>query len=58
MCAALGKLGFKTLCHTNVRDRAEFDALVKDRWRLVAMSHILDAAPLLPGISKACAQSK
>ena len=29
MCAALGRLGFKTLCHTNVRDRAEFDALVK-----------------------------
>lgn len=30
MCAALQKLGFKTLCHTNVRDRAEFDARVKE----------------------------
>jgi len=30
MCAALKKLGFKTLCHTNVRDRAEFDTLVKE----------------------------
>ena len=29
MCAALRKLGFKTMCHTNVRDRAEFDTLVK-----------------------------
>lgn len=30
MCAALGRVGFKTLCHTNVRNRAEFDARVKD----------------------------
>ncbi|MGA0609247.1 caspase family protein [Caldimonas sp. KR1-144] len=30
MCAALGRLGFKTLCHANVRDRAEFDARVKE----------------------------
>lgn len=30
MCAALKKLGFRTLCYTNVRDRAEFDARVKD----------------------------
>jgi uncharacterized caspase-like protein len=30
MCAALRKLGFKTLCHTNLRDRAEFDARVGD----------------------------
>jgi uncharacterized caspase-like protein len=30
MCAALQKLGFRTLCHTNVRDRAEFDARVQD----------------------------
>jgi uncharacterized caspase-like protein len=30
MCAALRSVGFKTLCHTNVRDRAEFDAHVKD----------------------------
>lgn len=30
MCAALTRLGFKTLCHTNVRDRAEFDAVVKN----------------------------
>lgn len=30
MCAALQKLGFKTLCHTNVRDRAEFDTRVRE----------------------------
>lgn len=30
MCAALRKVGFKTLCHTNVRDRSEFDARVKE----------------------------
>ena len=30
MCAALRRLGFKTLCHTNLRDRAEFDSRVKD----------------------------
>ncbi len=30
MCAALRKAGFRTLCHTNVRDRAEFDARVKE----------------------------
>jgi uncharacterized caspase-like protein len=30
MCAALGRAGFKTLCHTNVRDRAEFDARVRE----------------------------
>lgn len=30
MCASLRKLGFKTACATNVRDRAEFDKLVKD----------------------------
>ncbi|HET7792329.1 MAG TPA: caspase family protein [Rhizobacter sp.] len=29
MCAKLKKLGFETLCHTNVRDRAEFDSLVQ-----------------------------
>ena len=26
MCAALRRVGFKTLCHTNVHDRDEFDA--------------------------------
>ena len=30
MCAALQKVGFKTLCFTNLRDRAEFDARVTD----------------------------
>jgi uncharacterized caspase-like protein len=30
MCAALRRLGFRTLCHTNIRDRAEFDARVED----------------------------
>lgn len=30
MCAALKKLGFTTLCHTNVRDRAEFEARVTE----------------------------
>lgn len=30
MCAALAKVGFTTLCHTNLRDRAEFEARVKD----------------------------
>ena len=30
MCAALKKLGFRTLCHTNVRDRAEFDAHARE----------------------------
>ncbi len=30
MCAALRRLGFKTLCHTNLRDRSEFDSRVKD----------------------------
>ena len=30
MCDALRKLGFRALCHTNVRDRAEFDARVKE----------------------------
>ena len=30
MCAALRRVGFTTLCHTNLRDRAEFDARVKD----------------------------
>jgi uncharacterized caspase-like protein len=30
MCAALGRLGFETLCHTNIRDRAEFDARVNE----------------------------
>jgi uncharacterized caspase-like protein len=30
MCAALGRLDFKTLCHVNVRDRAEFDARVRE----------------------------
>jgi uncharacterized caspase-like protein len=29
MCAALARLGFKTQCLTNVRDRTEFDARVK-----------------------------
>lgn len=30
MCAALKKVGFKTLCYTNLRDRSEFDARVKE----------------------------
>jgi uncharacterized caspase-like protein len=30
MCAVLKRLGFTTLCHTDIRDRAEFDARVKD----------------------------
>lgn len=30
MCAALRRLGFRTLCHTDLRDRAEFDARVND----------------------------
>jgi uncharacterized caspase-like protein len=30
MCAALERVGFKTLCFTNVRDRAEFDAHIKE----------------------------
>ncbi len=30
MCAALRRVGFRTLCHTDVRDRASFDALVQD----------------------------
>lgn len=30
MCAALRKAAFKTLCHTNLRSRAEFDARVKE----------------------------
>ncbi|MBX3621338.1 MAG: caspase family protein [Rhizobacter sp.] len=30
MCASLQRLGFKTLCHTNLRDRAEFDARVNE----------------------------
>ena len=30
MCAALGRVGFTTLCHTNLRDRAEFDKRVKE----------------------------
>lgn len=30
MCAALKKLGFRTLCHQNLRDRAEFDARVRE----------------------------
>lgn len=30
MCAALRRVGFNTLCHTDVRDRAEFDAYVKE----------------------------
>ena len=30
MCAALKKVGFKTLCYTNVRDRLEFDTRVKE----------------------------
>lgn len=30
MCSSLRKLGFKTFCHTDVRDRAAFDTLVKD----------------------------
>jgi uncharacterized caspase-like protein len=28
MCAALSRLGFQTLCHTDLRDRAAFDARV------------------------------
>lgn len=30
MCAALRRVGFKTLCYTNVRNRAEFDARVTE----------------------------
>ena len=30
MCAALKKLGFHTLCHTNLRDRAEFETRVRE----------------------------
>lgn len=30
ICAALHGLGFRTLCHTDVKDRAEFDAFVRD----------------------------
>ncbi|HKU13577.1 MAG TPA: caspase family protein [Steroidobacteraceae bacterium] len=30
MCAALRRVGFKTLCYTNVPDRAEFDAHVTE----------------------------
>lgn len=30
MCAALGSVGFTTLCHVNVHDRAEFEAHVKE----------------------------
>jgi len=30
MCAALRRVGFRTVCHTNVRDRAEFDARVRE----------------------------
>lgn len=30
MCAALRRVGFKTLCYTNVRDRAEFEAHVSE----------------------------
>jgi uncharacterized caspase-like protein len=30
MCAALRHVGFKTLCYTNIRDRAEFDARVTE----------------------------
>jgi uncharacterized caspase-like protein len=30
MCAALRKVGFRTLCHTNLRDRAEFDARIAE----------------------------
>jgi uncharacterized caspase-like protein len=30
MCAALRRLGFRTLCHTNLRDRAEIDARVRE----------------------------
>jgi uncharacterized caspase-like protein len=30
MCAALRRVGFRTLCHTNLRDRAEFDARVRE----------------------------
>jgi len=29
MCAALKRVGFKTMCHTDVRDRAEFEAHVQ-----------------------------
>jgi uncharacterized caspase-like protein len=30
MCAALSRLGFQTLCHTDLRDRAAFDARVAE----------------------------
>lgn len=30
MCAALRRLGFRTLCHQNLRDRAEFEARVAE----------------------------
>jgi len=30
MCAALRKAGFRTLCHTNLRERAEFEVRIKE----------------------------
>jgi uncharacterized caspase-like protein len=30
MCAALRRLGFRALCHTDLRSRAEFDAAIQD----------------------------
>jgi len=30
MCVSLRRLGFQTLCHTNLKDRSDFEAVVKD----------------------------
>ncbi len=35
MCEALRKAGFRTLCHTNLRDRAEFEARVAEYTNLL-----------------------
>ena len=35
MCAALRRLGFRTLCHTNLRDRAEFEARTREYLELL-----------------------
>ncbi|MFO1269327.1 MAG: caspase family protein [Rubrivivax sp.] len=41
MCAALRRLGFRTLCHQNVRDRAEFEARVAEStWRCWAQATV------------------
>lgn len=40
MCAALARLRFRTLCHTNLRDRAEFDARVREYAALLGPSTV------------------